>query len=509
VYLVAFAVLTWPWALHPASRFFFTDTGDGYQNVWNMWWVNHALTSLHQLPWHTDLLHYPYGTSLLGQTMNPFNGLVAIPVLRVMPLVAAFNTMVVFSFVATGVTAFCLCRSFGARYAAALVGGSVFTFSAYHLSKTLGLMQLVSLEWVPLFVLLWWRLLTAPRRRLAVGTAVALLGVLLCDYYYFLFSVVAAVAIAVHLWRRGEVALDRRNGLVFGLTAGALTAPLPLALIVSNLRDPMQGGHASRGTDLVSLVLDGGHWRFAGLTRWYWGAIHAGPADASVYLSVTVAALLVVAFVWRDRLGPHIRFWLAFAAVALVLSLGPVLVVRGHSTGVPMPFAALKAVIPTLDYNIEPARIMVMTALGAAVVVAVVLSRIRGRVMFTAVVVALAFEMWPAPPPRAPVARPTYVAALRRLPRGGVIDDAAPDKSAQLYDAVVDGQPLAFGYISRTPGSVAANDAALEADIAQRRYGVLCRTYHLRYITTRVDQPLLGPVHLLYRDASAMIYGLC
>jgi hypothetical protein len=509
VYLAAFALFTWPWALHPASRFFFTDTGDGYQNVWNMWWVDHSLTSLHQLPWSTHLLHYPYGTSLLGQTMNPFNGLVAILLLRIMPLVAAFNTMVVFSFVATGVTAFWLCRAFGARYAAGLVGGFVFTFSAYHLSKTLGLMQLVSLEWVPLFVLLWWRLLTAPRPRRAVAAALALLGVLLCDYYYFLFSVVAAGAIAVHLWRRGELALDRRSGVTFGLAAGALTAPLPLALILSNISDPMQGGHASRGTDLVSLVLDGGHWRFASLTHWYWGAIHAGAADATVYLSVTVTAILVVGFVWRERLGPHLRFWLAFAAVAFVLSLGPVLVVHGRSTGVPMPLAALKAVVPTLDYNIEPARIMVMTALAAAVVVALVLSQVRRRVMFIAVVVALAFEAWPASPPRAPVARPSYVVALRHLPRGGVIDDAAPDKSAQLYDAVVDGQPIAFGYISRTPGSVAAKDAALGAVIAHRRYDVLCRTYHFRYFTTRVDRPLPAPAHLIYRDATAMIYGLC
>jgi hypothetical protein len=474
-----------------------------------MWWVNHSLTVLHQLPWHTTMLHFPYGTSLLGQTMNPFNGLVAIGLLRVMPLVAAFNVMVTFSFVATGVTTFWLCRSFGARYAASVAGGFVCTFSAYHLSKTLGLMQLVSLEWVPLFVLLWWRLLTRPRLRTAAGAAVVLLLVLLCDYYYFLFSAIAAVAIAVHLWRRGELALDRRTGTVFAVAAAVLTAPLPLALIASNLSDPMQGGHASAGTDLVSLVLDGGHWRFSWLSRWYWGGIHAGTADATVYLSVTVTALLVLGFVWRDRLGPHIRFWLTFIVVSAVLSLGPVLVLHGRSTGVPLPFAALKALVPMLDYNVEPARIMVMTTLAAAVVVALVLSRVRHGVMFTAIAVALVLEAWPAPPPRAPVARPAYVAALARMPRGGVVDGAAPDKSAQLYDAVADGQPLVFGYISRTPGSVASKDAALARVVADGQYGALCRQYHVRYYTTPAARPLPAPARLLYRDRTAMVYGLC
>jgi len=513
VYLGGFAVFTWPWAAH-AGTAFFTDTGDGYQNVWNMWWVNHALTVLHQLPWHTTLLHAPYGTSLLGQTMNPFNGLVAVALLRVMPLVAAFNTMVVFSYVATGITVFWLCRTFGARYLPALIGGFTFTFSAYHLAKTLGLMQLVSLEWLPLFVLAWWRLLTAPRVRWALAAALSLVLVLLCDYYYFLFAVVAAAAVAVHLWRRGELELAPRPAAVFAVVTGALAAPLPAALVLSNLSDPMQGGHASAGTDAVSLVLGGGHWRFAWLTRWYWGSLRAGPADATVYLSVTVTALLVVAFLWRDRLGPHTRFWLAFTGVAMVLSLGPVLVVHGASTGVPMPFALLKALVPPLDYNVEPARIMVMATLGAAVIVATVLSAVdlhawRGRAVLLAVCVGLMLELWPARPPEAPVTRPTYVSVLRRLPPGGVVDAAAPDRSLQLYDGVLDGKPLAFGYISRTPASVAKKDAALRGAIAGGAYGTLCHVYHLRYYTTPVGRPLAAPARLLYRDGTAMIYTLC
>lgn len=77
MYFTTFCLYTWPWMAHPQSEFF-TDTGDGHQSVWNMWRVNHALTVLHQSPWHTNLLHYPYGTTLLGQTMSPFNRVVAI-----------------------------------------------------------------------------------------------------------------------------------------------------------------------------------------------------------------------------------------------------------------------------------------------------------------------------------------------------------------------------------------------------------------------------------------------
>lgn len=519
VYLAFFCLYTWPWAVHFDNRFF-TDGGDGLQNVWNMWWINRSVTGLHQLPWHTTLLHSPYGTSLLGQTMNPFNGFIGIGLQRVLTLAEAFNTMVVFSFVATGVTAFWLCHSFSRRYLPSLIGGFVCTFSAYHLTKTLGLMQLVSLEWVPLFVLLWWRLLTRPRRGLAVAAALVLVLVELCDFYYLLFTVLAALAVTVHLARRRELVVDRRSTITFAV-AGALAVPLPAWLIVSNIADPMQGGHPSRqfSADVVSLFLDGGHWRFASLTRWYWGSIHTAASESTVYLSAAVIVLLCVAVAQRNRLNPHTGFWLAFAAVPAVLALGPRLVFHGAATGIPLPLAPLLSLMPLLDYNVEPDRIVVMTTLAAAVLVAIVLSgldlrRGRHRAAMALVCAAIVVELWPAPPPVTPVRGRTYVAALARLPHGGVIDDAAVaggrvDKSLQLYDQVLDGQPLAFGYVSRLPGSVAAADGRLAALIAGHRYRQLCVAYGFRYWTTPAGRPLPGRPSVLYADAEARIYGLC
>ena len=521
VYLGFFCLYTWPWVAHPTTRFF-TDSGDGYQNVWNMWWVNQALTHLHQLPWHTYMLHYPYGTTLLGQTMNPFNGLVGVVLLRFVPLVVAFNLMVVFSFVATGVTTFWLCRFFCGRYVPSLVGGFFMTFSAYHMSKTLGLMQLVSLEWVPLFVLLWWRLLLRPRARLAAGTAVTLLLVLLCDYYYFLFSVLAALVILVHLWRKRELKLDATSSAVFVGLSGLLTIPLPAALILSNLTDPMVGGHKSTGTDVLSLLLPGGHWRFSHLTQWYWGAIHVPLGDYSAYLSITASTLLVIAAVTRRRLGAHAGFWLGFAGVSFALSLGPYLVFHGSSTGLPMPFDLIRKAFPLLDYNIEPVRIIVLTTLATAILISLVLSRwtargshrARGRVLTGLVCAGLVVELWPAPPPLTPVTRPAYVSALKGLPPGAVIDNAATahgrvDKSLQLYDQVLTGKPIAFGYISRTPSTVAAADARLQQTINAHLYGVLCHKYGFHYFTTPASQPLPGRLRVVYQDSNAIIYQLC
>jgi len=323
VYLAFFTLYAWTWMSH-FNTHFFTDQGDGFQNVWNMWWVNKSVTQLHQLPWHTTYLHAPYGTTLIGQTLNPLNGFVAIFLLKVFSLVQAFNIMVVFSFVFGGVTAFWLCHYFSRKYVASLVGGFIFTFSSYHFAHAIGHMQLVSLEFIPLFILMWWKLLTKPRYRLAVAAAIVLLLVLLCDYYYFMYSVAAAGLVAIYLWRTKQLApmklrASYRPWATFAILAALLAAPLPLMLLKTNAHDPLLGSHDSRvfSTDLFSTVIDGGFWHFAALTNSYWHNIKAYIAESSVYFGLSVITLVTIAAWQRNKLNRHVNsgsYW--------VLSLG-------------------------------------------------------------------------------------------------------------------------------------------------------------------------------------------
>ena len=109
-YCIAFAILTYPLLLF-FSTHLFADQGDGLQNVWNLWWVNKAVTQLHQSPWYTSYLHYPKGVSLLGSTLNPFNGFMGIVLLNFMTLIETYNSIVIFSFVMGGLTVFWLAYS--------------------------------------------------------------------------------------------------------------------------------------------------------------------------------------------------------------------------------------------------------------------------------------------------------------------------------------------------------------------------------------------------------------
>ena len=189
----------------------------------------------------------------MGHTLNPFNGLMAVPLLPFLGLLQAHNFAVVFAFVVSGYTAFLLAWRFTRAYLPSLVAGAMFTFSNYHFAHAEGHLQLVSMQWIPLFALLWWMLLEKPRPLLGVGTGVALFLVALCDYYYLFFSVIFGVlAFLWRGWRARRVPLlgSRAETISLGAflaTALLTTGPMVGGLVLLSVRDPLWGAHPTAG----------------------------------------------------------------------------------------------------------------------------------------------------------------------------------------------------------------------------------------------------------------------
>src|SRR5690606_2555208 len=131
---------------------------------WNLWWVKLALVDRVQSPYTTDLLYSPTGVNLYFHTLNPFNGLVTLPVQLVAGLIPAYNTVVLVSWTLAGYGMFLLAlwllrgvsaRQGGvtARLPAAFVAGAIYTFAPFHMAHLLGHMQVMSLQWLPFYLL--------------------------------------------------------------------------------------------------------------------------------------------------------------------------------------------------------------------------------------------------------------------------------------------------------------------------------------------------------------------
>jgi hypothetical protein len=520
IYFIFFCIFTWPWVSH-FNGWYFTDAGDGLQNVWNMWWVDKSVTDLHQLPWHTSYLHAPWGVTLLGQTLNPFNGFVGIVLMHLfgLSLAQAFNSMIIFSFVVGGLTTFWLCYYFSKSYFASLVGGFIFTFSSYHFAHAIGHMQLVSLEWIPLFVLLWWKFLKKPTYLLAAGTSVSLLLVLFCDYYYFLYSVIIAAFAALYLyWQKQIPPLDERKTymplIAFLVISAIIILPLPIALLFINGNGSLSGAHNPRvfSTDIVTPFLDGGFWHFQSITHSYWRHVKAFVSESSTYLTLSLIAVFVFAWFKRKKLSKDYYFWIFTGLFFGVMSIGPRIHYGGHALEIlPMPYVIMEKVIPGLKLSGMPVRMLLITILSMAVIASMVFAKLnydswKGRAILGLFVIIYALEVWPSTLPLTAATFPKYIYFMQKLPNSIILDNAAPSQPAQLMHQTKIEKRLILGYISRTPKKLETQEAPMVADIMLGRYDGLCKNYKLRYVSTPADTPLKTTFPIIYKDREAIIY---
>jgi hypothetical protein len=163
-YLALAIVATYPLILHPFSSI--PGSGDAYQFYWNLWWVKQALVDLRANPYVTYALFAPYGGHLYFHTLNLLQDLIALPVTVVLGLPAAYNATVWLSFGLSGYGAYRLglyvlereidgdavASNRRAAHLAAFVAGAGFAFSSYRFVHLLGHLDLVSTQWLPLFV---------------------------------------------------------------------------------------------------------------------------------------------------------------------------------------------------------------------------------------------------------------------------------------------------------------------------------------------------------------------
>ena len=498
-YFIAFCLLTWP-LIRGFSSYFFTDDGDGFMNIWNLWWVDTAIgqPSVHPSIWHTDLLHWPFGTTLLGQTLNPFNGLKALPLLRFLSLVGAHNLIVLFSYVMSGLTAYWLSLYLTRSFWGSLLAGYIFTFSSYHFAHYYGHLNLISLEWIPLFLLCWIVLVNRPSIWMGIASALTLWLVLLCDYYYFFYCVLAGGLVL--LWRmlsqrNLRLFLDReyRTSLgLFILSSLLLTGPIVFRLMHLLRADPLMDAHnpLNFGLDLLALFVPGETWRFGQVTESVWSNFLLGKSEASVFLGYAVILFLAIAWIKR-RDFPDAGLWFFLIGFFFLMALGPVMVVGGRvAYDGPMPYTLMESILPFLKLSGVPIRMVVMVTLSASVLSAMAITALqettRGKAFACLLAALLVVESLPAPLPATSPNVPEYVHALAELPDdGGVLDLAAPTKYLQLYYQTQHQKPMAFGYLARTPSSVIEKEKGLNRAINRENYVALWDVYNIRYIVTR------------------------
>jgi len=540
LYFLLWCLLTWPLIAHFPTHIF-SDPKDGMTFAWIFWWFEHAITELHQWPLWTDLLHHPYGIPLLAHHPMPVNSLPGVLLLQFLPLNQVYNVFLILAFVLSGWSAFLLCRAVSGHYGASLVGGYLFTFSAYHFAHARGHMNLVTMQWIPIFLLAWLAFLEKPTKTRAVASVGALLLVLGSDTYFFLYCVMAgAVMVVWAAWRRRDWLYlvrpaNRWPGALFILLGLATAGVYVAAMFWQNRRDPFVTSHLPRSysLDLLAPFVYSSQWRFGELTRPIWSRYIAIVNESSVHLGLSVIVSLVLAVIWRRRLAaPALGLWLALVLFFGVLAMGPRLQVAGRLVEqIPMPYALAEIIFPPLRMGGTPIRMMGMVYLAAAVVAAVVLGHLlagswKRKVLGLALMALLVFEQLPATPDASRPEIPPHIRVLADLAGDEpvldmgasvemaiVYEDRLPESlhKMSLYYQTLHQRPISFGFVARVPRGVYEQDLALLKTVLAGDYATVRETYGFRYVLlpeAMRDLLPVPPMRPLARDSHGALYDL-
>lgn len=502
-------ILTYPAVLN-LSTHFMCDGGDGFQNMWNMWWLKTSLLDLHSNPYYTNYLHHPDGVSLLFQTFNPFNGLISIPLQYLFNMEVTYNLVVIFSFIMSGIGMYFLAKYLIRNRMAAFIAGCIYTFCPFHFAHGLGHLQLIAMEWMPFYMLYMIKTHREGGWKNAVLGGVFLILTALCSWYYLIYSgLMTLIYLIYHIIVNRSGILNKKFGrdlLILAVTFLVFMSPLLGAMIYTKATQEFTGEHDPEkwSADLVSFFVPSGISTYG--KAWFasiWSKWVGNTAENSNYIGYIVLGLSVLALIKCQET----RFWGIIALFAFIMALGPYLRIMGEQyRAIPLPYQLLHRYIPLFSFTGVPERFDIMLKFALAIISGFAigwiynkLSDFRLRHVVAALALALIVMEYLAIP---------YVQTRVDVPKFyhemaadediyGVID--IPSRAVTLYLATIHKKPLVGGYVSRP--SQKALDFLKETPIIKdlMGYGVtetadisgtardVFQKYNIRYIITHND----------------------
>ena len=516
-YTLLTAVMTWPLVLNLTTAIP-GDSFDGWQNYWNQWWIKTALVDGLRTPLFTDMLFYPTGVGLYFHTLNPFNGLTTLPIQLSAGLIPAYNAVVLISWVLGGYGTFLLAlyvltrtqsaiRHSPFAYSSAFIAGLIFTFAPFHMAHLLGHMQVMSLEWIPFYIL---TLLQATdrakagrpwlRQALLAGLFLTLVG--LCDWYFVLYLFLFTglyLALGIGDWGLGiwrSHSLDRNTqspipnpqSLLPAIIAGSLFVLLLSPMLLPMIREARQFSFMVRpSSDLYILsasVMDfltpnRLHTLFRPQSFTWVGNQLAPISERTISIGYTALALALIAG-WRDR--RRSGFWLVSAGFFLLLALGPAIhlgnitqahIPVGDAPASWTPYGLVNRLIPFMRISRSVSRFAVMVQLSLAVAAAIGIFNFQFSIFNSQlknsaadapnpqsrrhlalpliVIILILAEFWVAPFPISPPDTPDFYAQLAQEPGSAAVLNLPMnyDRPGYLLYQTVHDKPLTVAYISR------------------------------------------------------------
>jgi hypothetical protein len=350
--------------------------------VWFLRWWPYAI-SHGTNPFISHLVWAPSGANLAGTTSIPGLALVVSPLTLTLGPIVTYNLLYLLAPALGAWTAYLLCHHITRSAFPSLVGGYLFGFSSYELSKMLGHLNLAFVFLVPLCVLLvLLRVegsLTPARFVVLLAGALAFQFLISTEVFFTLtlFGIVAFGAALLLLGKGRRRPLASTGALIGGayLASAVVLAPYLFFVLKGLSQAPIYDFYPTYySTDLLNFVVPTpltrvGWEAFAGTSGHFIGNI----GEQGAYLGLPLLAIVGL-FIWRERRTFAARLLPVVLFVVLLATLGPKLHVEGDEK-MTLPWRPLSR-LPLARYAL-PGRFMLYAFLVLAVMVSLWLASSR------------------------------------------------------------------------------------------------------------------------------------
>ena len=346
--------------------------GDNLQDFWNTWYSQKMLDMNPRGFFHTQLIRYPEGVSLYYQSFaySDLLGIFAVRKLLALPadvrtLTGLHNGALLCSFYLSALGAFYLARRFTRNTISALLAGFIFGFSPFHLAHLLQHMHVATIQFIPFFLLCFFRTLDTGRPAYLAGSIfLYFLNAISCWYYLFYIAYFLVFYYVYEAIAQKRLFLRRPLWTILGIFTGVLLllSPLLIPMISQGWNNPnvYTAGNEDYGADLLGYFVFDPYHLLTTAGRIIYSHFTGNETEATVYLGVFNIGLFAWAFWNRRRFEiKEIRFLACGILVFMMIASGSFLHVYGH----------LVLALPTLLLEYLPFVKNVRTASRAVVFV--------------------------------------------------------------------------------------------------------------------------------------------
>ncbi len=442
-YALITTILTWPIIVSP-DQYVISEFMDVVAGFYNPWWFHKALVELHQSPWTSPLIDYPYGYSMvLYPVWVPYD-LICLPFVHIagiegLPVV--FNLVILAAFVARGLSGFACVRYVTENPGASFFAGLVAAFSPF-VMWNLTRWHVTCLELVLPCLYFYIRTLRENNTRTAAAFTVfcALIAYTSPNYSADMVLAIPLITILLYFSEPGfkpNLAVAKKLGLAFTATF-VICLPLIIRLAMEILGSgaPVSQDESVRikfSANLIGLVTPGTNLQAysslaprlpypdEGLGREH------GIGGYEIFLGYSVIALAAIgaASRWKKALP-----FIGLAALFLLLSMGPAFHAGRFTASLAAPYRYLEALLPWLKVERAPVRHMGLVMAAMAVLAGLGLARLseffdakwrRPLYVLTALIVSIEYNQAPLKLDRIPI--PDFVYEIRDDPSPGSVLD--------------------------------------------------------------------------------------